>query len=120
MKLDQETIEAIMGVIIRPSEIREVMARINVEEEFRERLHKMRCTRTVFADYLFDCEAEIGTLFAEFNPMEAQQDQRDQAARRLREYELLLNQLLNQCHHWTKWSDGTCRVCGVKGDQHGT
>lgn len=115
MRLDRETIEimeTIIGTIIRPQEVQEIMACIVAEEEFRERFHEMRKIYSQSRDDLFDRRADVAVCLAEGSDPSVAQERRDQAEQQFKEQKLLMTELLDQCQHWATWSDGTCCVCG--------
>lgn len=113
MRLNKEDIEAIMDPIIRPSETQEIMARIDAEEEFRVKLQHMRRNLTFLKDDLFDCKAQVAGLTGKVD-LSGAQVRCDLVKRQLREHELQIAQLLDECLHVARWSDGTCHVCGDK------
>ncbi len=101
MILDRDTLKAIMGVVIGPDESREIFAFIDAEEKFRTEFCDMTMARMQMAAQLF--------VDTELTP-----DTRRQLERQLRQHEPKMAQLLERCIHWTRQSDGTCRVCGRK------
>lgn len=89
MSLDRKTIAAILlSVLTKPCEIASILACIDTEEKFRERLAELNETmerlagmKPIRRDLIDACESQI-------------------------------MQHIKQCQHWIVTFDHVCRVCG--------
>lgn len=115
MKLPRRTIDAITVAVVSVDEIREIRTHIAAEEQFQTYVVHLRMLIAGVTEELSGirtCEMDQtrGHGCLATRRREAGYHMQE----RLTSLEEELQQCMKQCLHWTQWSNGRCRVCGVK------
>lgn len=89
MKLDNDTVWAILNATAEPGVAGRIIHRLKAEEDFRDRYTSLRMDRE---------DLRRDRPFVSDNAVMACDNQ--------------IIELLKRCEHWVRYPDGTCRVCG--------